>query len=260
MESIDFSWQRDALDNHYTKYFYVYVFVAVFYIPFVFLGPKLVKKGLNLKYVVQFSNFIFGTFSFAGSVVCGYGMWLLYSEGENKTFNERILNTVCDERFTSNYHGYWIMLFCASKIFELSETVVKVLQNKNIDFLHWYHHWVTFLYAWHSSVVHSSVGMWISFMNFFVHAWMYLYYFLTGMNIKPSWGIIVTFLQIVQMFLGLYFIQVSSSCSTVNMNNYYFGMAMYLSYVYLFVEFFVKKYILKSKKKVKQQEDIKKEK
>jgi hypothetical protein len=85
------------------------------------------------------------------------------------------LTMVTSIYFLTHFTGYWVFLFCASKIFELSETVVKVLQGKTIDFLHYYHHWITFLFAWQSSVVFSTPGMWISFMNFFVHAWMYLY-------------------------------------------------------------------------------------
>ena len=97
-------------------------------------------------------------------------------------------------------------------------------------------------------------------MNYVVHAWMYLYYLLAGFGMKPSWGIIVTSLQIIQMFLGLYFIKKSESCEQIDMNNYYFGMLMYLSYVYLFVQFFVGKYIFKSKKSTKSKEEEKKEK
>ena len=97
-------------------------------------------------------------------------------------------------------------------------------------------------------------------MNYVVHAWMYLYYHLAGFGMKPSSGIIVTSLQIIQMFLGLYFIKKSESCEQIDMNNYYFGMLMYLSYVYLFVQFFVGKYIFKSKKSKKPKEEEKKEK
>ena len=80
------------------------------YIPFVFLGPKIVKKfipekGYNLKSLVQLSNFIFCTFSFAGSAVSGYYLYLLYSEGEDKTTDERIQNTICDRKVFTNYHG-----------------------------------------------------------------------------------------------------------------------------------------------------------
>ena len=97
-------------------------------------------------------------------------------------------------------------------------------------------------------------------MNYVVHAWMYLYYLLAGFGMKPSWGIIVTSLQIIQMFLGLYFIKKSESCEQIDMNNYYFGMLMYLSYVYLFVQFFTNQkiylYFCTKKKKKKKEKDI----
>jgi hypothetical protein len=81
-----------------------------------------------------------------------------------------------------------------------------------------------------------------------------------GFGIKPKWGIIVTFSQILQMFLGLYFLFLSGGCSTMDTTNYYFGISMYLSYVYLFIEFFVKKYVFGSKKgKQVTKEEIKKE-
>jgi hypothetical protein len=79
--------------------------ISQVYLPFVFLGPKLVKKGMNLTWVVNISNFIFMTFSFAGAIISGYYMFLLYDEGENKSYHERILNTICDDRFFKTYHG-----------------------------------------------------------------------------------------------------------------------------------------------------------
>ena len=43
--------------------------------------------------------------------------------------------------------GLWTMLFIFSKVPELVDTVFLVITKKNVEFLHWYHHFTVLLYC-----------------------------------------------------------------------------------------------------------------
>ena len=60
--------------------------------------------------------------------------------------------SVCAPAETAFGHGaagLWTMLFIFSKVPELVDTVFLVITKKNVEFLHWYHHFTVLLYcAW----------------------------------------------------------------------------------------------------------------
>ena len=55
-----------------------------------------------------------------------------------------------------------------------------ILRNREVIFLHWFHHATVLLYCWHA--FHNSIapGIWFAAMNYVVHSIMYLYYFLAA--------------------------------------------------------------------------------
>jgi elongation of very long chain fatty acids protein 6 len=90
-------------------------------------------------------------------------------------------------------------------------------------------------------------------MNYSVHASMYGYYFLTAMKWRPSWfnPIIVTAFQISQMVVGVavtclafyfYRTEKASDCN-INPENNTASFVMYGSYLFLFLQFFIGRYI-----------------
>lgn len=99
-------------------------------------------------------------------------------------------------------------------------------------------------------------------MNYGVHAVMYFYYFLMAIKIRPPWAMMVTALQISQMFVGvtftiLNFIYVGSDRCTISHSNNLAAFGMYGSYLFLFMEFFISRYFVKSpssNKKAKKKE------
>ena len=80
---------------------------------------------------------------------------------------------------------------------------------------------------------------------------MYFYYFLMAIKIRPPWAMTVTALQISQMFVGvtftvLNFIYVGSDSCTISHSNNFAAFCMYGSYLFLFMQFFISRYFVKS--------------
>ncbi|CAG9571260.1 putative fatty acid elongase [Leishmania major strain Friedlin] len=100
-----------------------------------------------------------------------------------------------------------IAMFGYLKTPELLDTLFLVLQRKPVSFLHWYHHIVTAIYVWLSSYMPMPSGIVFCAMNYFVHSFMYFYYFLVMMGLRKSirpFAPVITLLQVLQMFIGMY--------------------------------------------------------
>lgn len=100
-------------------------------------------------------------------------------------------------------------------------------------------------------------------MNYFVHACMYGYYYLMAIKCKPKWfnPMFITTLQILQMLIGVivslvafYFYSTNNSETTKAMNgqcmiqreNIIAAFIMYGSYLFLFSQFFIMRYMKKA--------------
>lgn len=147
--------------------------------------------------------------------------------------------------------GMWVMLFIYSKIPELIDTVFIVLRKRPLIFLHWYHHVTVLLFCWSSYATIAGSGLYFVAMNYSVHALMYGYYCLQALNVCPKSfpAILITLSQIAQMFIGTgvciscwYFMLNGYKCAN-DKSNLIGGALMYGSYLYLFCEFAVKRYL-----------------
>ena len=96
---------------------------------------------------------------------------------------------------------------------------------------------------------------------------MYGYYFLTVLKICPKSfpAVLITLSQIAQMFVGTgvccsawYFTFFSKNSCHNDMSNLIAGALMYASYLYLFSEFAVKRYVGKSSSRTSKPSDPKK--
>jgi hypothetical protein len=136
---------------------------------------------------------------------------------------------------------------------ELLDTFFIVVHKKPLIFLHWYHHISVLLYCWYSYVQKSPVGIVFCAMNYGVHSLMYFYYFLMAIHRKPGWlnAFWITVAQISQMIVGVtvtilgWYLMVHSpqeGCMLTRDNNTA-ALIMYGSYLALFVEFFVQRYL-----------------
>jgi hypothetical protein len=130
------------------------------------------------------------------------------------------------------------------------DTVFLVLRKRPVSFLHWFHHATVLMYCWHAGQYQMPTGIFFATMNYLVHSVMYLYYFLAAVMRPPNWGKFVTYIQIAQMFAGMgisiyhfYLINHIQNCNG-SMTNLLAAGTMYTSYMILFVQFFVRRYII----------------
>ena len=159
-----------------------------------------------------------------------------------------------------------VHLFIYSKFPELLDTFFLVVHKRPVIFLHWYHHVTVLLYCWHSYLHKSTTGIWFCTMNYAVHAVMYFYYFLMAIKQKPKWfnPVWITYAQISQMLVGVvvtaYSFHVDSKypygSTQISFENNIAAAIMYSSYLFLFLQFFVRRYfkgsiVHQSKKKSK---------
>jgi len=150
---------------------------------------------------------------------------------------------------------FWGYLFAWTKYLELFDTLFLIIKDPSrpVRFLHWYHHTTVLLYCWFSEYTRFNIGFIFIICNSLVHTFMYLYYFETALGLHPSWAMPLTIAQIVQMFIGIgalctwiYLFMAGYNCScdypyTIIAS----GIIMYGSYLYLFVDFFVDRYLRK---------------
>lgn len=177
-------------------------------------------------------------------------------------------DTLClnnDDLLYNGPVGSWMGLFAFSKTFELIDTLWLVIQKKKLPpFLHWYHHVSVLTFAWMSYGIGNSTMAIFAAMNITVHAIMYFYFALCAMGAKKlvrPFAPFITSIQILQMVGGsavtFYSFVVNFSSYQAGINDVSklpcgvakatsrYGCLMYLSYLYLFSEMFVKSYIKK---------------
>lgn len=232
------------------------------YLLFCYFGIKIMKnrEPFDLRYSLAAWNLFLSVFSFWGASRTVPHMLYILSTQE---FDQTVCNRA--DSWGGPGTGLAVQLFILSKIPELIDTVFIVLRKKPLIFLHWYHHVTVLAYCWHSYVTESGAGLYFISMNYTVHAVMYFYYFLMAIRSIPKWfpSWIITTIQILQMVVGtavvcysIYFKNYGSknfsvgSCN-VEFENLVVGGIIYASYLYLFMEFAVKRYIFKGDAKKK---------
>ena len=139
------------------------------------------------------------------------------------------------------WNNYWILsVFLLSKLFEWIDTILLVINKKKIQALHWWHH-STIVWAFYTGFFISSVYT-IGILNNIIHIVMYLYY-ADVKCIKP-YAKYLTSLQIVQLFSGAYmnYLSYYNNDSSVYKLFSIFNGSICLSYGFMFLQFFNKKY------------------
>ncbi len=154
-----------------------------------------------------------------------------------------------------NPTSFWTIMFTISKVYELGDTLFIVLRKQPLIFLHWYHHVTVLIYVWYSFTGRTASGRWFIVMNYSVHAFMYAYYALKAMRFHIPRGVSmsITTVQILQMVVGTavnysaWRAKSEGRYCSVSDNNIRFSFLMYFSYFLLFVHFFYKVYINKTR-------------
>jgi hypothetical protein len=240
-------------ENHYEIAFTC----VIAYLIIVFGGREIMKNypEYDLRIPLAIWNAGLSVFSFIG--MCRTAPWL-----GAKILTSSFEETICENPMNSwgnGATGFWVMLFIYSKIPELIDTVFIVLRKKKLIFLHWYHHVTVLLFCWNAYATLAGSGLYFVAMNYSVHALMYGYYCLSELKCLPKQfpTIVITLSQIAQMFVGTgvcisaWYYKFNGNACHNDMSNLIAGAVMYASYLYLFVDFAMKRYTKKPIKEKK---------
>ncbi len=209
-----------------------FIIPAILYLPVVFTLKYIVdsqsedtKKYLNITLEPYNSiwDLILSIFSGFGTYYCAKNLY-------NNGFTCNITND-----------SLWIEYFVISKIPELLDTIFIVLRSKPLIFLQYYHHLITLSLSWLGFKIFPKEIIISALMNYFVHTWMYGYYFIYSIGYKGirKYGYFITFFQTLQMIVAVGFIVMSDNvgCTESDIDpNYIFRLSavIYVSYIYLF--------------------------
>lgn len=238
-------------DNNYV----VPVVAVVLYLLFCYFGRIAMKdiKPFDLQYPLAAWNLFLSVFSTWGAIRTVPELLHMITHMD---FEHTVCRSVY-QTYGGGASGFATQLFILSKLPELIDTVFIVLRKKPLIFLHWYHHVTVLLFCWNAYVDRSSNGLYFVAMNYTVHAVMYFYYYLMALKMVPKWfpSWIITLMQISQMIIGTFIVGITTyyahyggrlyqpgQCSITNLSLITGGI-IYASYLYLFVEFAVKRFV-----------------
>jgi len=165
--------------------------------------------------------------------------------------SELVETLFCDpkKKLATGPQIVWFYIFYLSKFYEFFDTVIIVLKQKPLIFLHVYHHFITAVLIF-VMMDNEVVVAWIAIAaNALVHVPMYYYYAVSAMGINVWWKKYITKLQIFQFVadilgncIGFYYhLTTNFSCSGV-IGSWLFGQAILLSFLVLFINFYSKTY------------------
>ncbi|KAJ8954320.1 hypothetical protein NQ318_005907 [Aromia moschata] len=215
-------------------------------------GPKFMKnrKPYEMKYVLVIYNFLqvlVSIWLFLESLDgCWLGKYSWKCEPVDRSYSPHALRVA---------RGVYI--YFLAKISELLDTVFFVLRKKDnqITFLHIYHHTVMPMVSWGATKYFpGGHGIFIGFINSFVHIIMYTYYMLAAMGPRYQkflwWKKYITTMQMLQFCIA--FIHSSQlifrDCGYPRWS-IFFTMPNAIFFYYLFADFYKQAYDKKKARK-----------
>uniref|UniRef100_A0A183GI08 Elongation of very long chain fatty acids protein n=1 Tax=Heligmosomoides polygyrus TaxID=6339 RepID=A0A183GI08_HELPZ len=246
------SWNLDKTDAFMLHWVPTSYKITVAYLVLIYLGQKFMrnKKPFELDGTLAVWNFTFSLFS-------GVAAYKLLPELFRTFQTDGFVGTYCNNNdyYTDTSTGFWGWAFVMSKAPELGDTIFLVLRKKPVIFMHWYHHALTFVYATITYSEHQAWVRWSLALNLTVHTIMYFYFGVRALKIETPRPVakFITTIQITQFVISCYILGHLVLIKTYNSipdcavswNVLSIGALMYLSYLYLFAEFFYKAYIKK---------------
>ncbi|GMS92657.1 hypothetical protein PENTCL1PPCAC_14832, partial [Pristionchus entomophagus] len=205
------------------------------------------RQPYNLKLPLAIWNFVIANLSgLSALAMCYEYFYTLFKNGVNET----ICNT--QEEFFTGRIGYAVFVLLLARLPEFMDTFFIVLRKQKLMFIHWYHHTATLLVGWVTYSAAFPAAVHLIFVNALIHLAMYSYYFLTALNFRPPPFVakLITIFQIAQFFMSLYGLVyvvyahflLEMPCM-VESESFLIHWMMILSYTYLFVDFFITKYV-----------------
>ena len=239
----------------FTEYYYINYFLlllASLYLPSIYYGQLYMKdKEFKIKHSLFLWNIFMSFSSFLGFYLIFVDQMEIDSVYYTKNFCDSSTNI--ENQKNSQLVCF---IFCYTKILEWIDTFFLVIKKRKIIFLHWFHHLITMLYCLHAinyTAYFDYSGFIFTTVNLFVHAIMYFYYAIKVYKIYVPKILVnsITFIQLLQMFIGIYIIYLSTKCENSwngNFNGILYGGMMYLVYIYLFSKVLINSLISKRNK------------
>ncbi|KAI6656438.1 Elongation of very long chain fatty acids protein 3 [Oopsacas minuta] len=239
----------------FTKVYWWTSFILSFvYLAIIYFGTMYMKNRppFELRRVLYCWNLFLAVFSIIGAIKTTPRIVEI-------ALNTGYISSVC---FTDGHiHpevALWSYLFVFSKVWEFMDTVFLVLRKREVIFLHWYHHITVLIFTCYLFKDEIALGHYFGVMNYWVHTCMYSYYAYcaSGRRLPGFISKLVTRLQLLQMFGGLFFTFSSyyglksgiyPNCM-FNDRAFWVAMGIYGSYAVLFANFYIQRYLSKSKK------------
>ncbi|XP_034824362.1 very long chain fatty acid elongase 7-like [Maniola hyperantus] len=219
--------------------------VVVLYLLFIRIGPRFMKNRPPLR-ITRLISYYNASQVVLATMICVKVFKL-------NLFRDGILYAGC--RYPSNTQnpmlldlGWWYFF---AKFTELLDTVFFVLRKKDkqLTFLHVYHHVIMALYSWsYLKFAAGGEGAILALLNSVVHVVMYTYYLLSGLGPRFQkylwWKKYVTKMQLMQFALML------SYCAWTHYTprcQYAAGFTYFISinvtiFLLLFLNFYAKNY------------------
>ncbi|KAM3961963.1 very long chain fatty acid elongase 7 [Aphomia sociella] len=232
--------------------------VVILYLIVIRIGPKFMKNRppLIMNKLLTYYN---AAQVLLASVICTKTFNL-------EIFNDGILYAGCRyPHFNQNAVlldlGWWYFF---AKFTELLDTVFFVLRKKNkqITFLHVYHHVIMAIYSWsYLKFAAGGDGVILALLNSIVHVVMYTYYLLSGLGPRFQkylwWKKYVTKLQLMQFVLMLIYCSwthFSPRCQYAAAFTYFISANVTI-FLVLFLNFYAKSYKIRKDLKKKIEND-----
>ncbi|GJP40529.1 hypothetical protein CLOM_g201 [Closterium sp. NIES-68] len=146
------------------------------------------------------------------------------------------------------YLWFWSYIYYLSKYYELLDTVILVLKNKPLSFLHVYHHATIVFLCWLWLTNCQSLQVIAITINTGIHVMMYFYYFMHSIGMPPPWKMFVTNSQIIQFMIGtfvafpLIYFHFTRPTGCAGFESFCFNLFFNSSLLYLFVDFHIRNY------------------
>merc|ERR1711988_201921 len=236
----------------FDNFWHYSIYISFFYLASCYFGTKYMKNrtAFDLRKPMIIWNFLLAVFSICSAFRTTPAFINVFKW-------HGVEGTLCASYYYhSNPEGFWVFLFVLSKVPELVDTFFIIARKRKLIFLHWYHHFTVLMYSFYLYRDRLAGGAYYGAMNYFVHAIMYSYYFLSACRVrvpKPI-AMIVTTLQTLQMFIGVgvtcyLWTQLNNPDCPIHLGNVLAASAMYSTYLYLFGEFFINAYFKRKTKK-----------
>ena len=229
------------------------IYIATFYILFITILKKWIRvrgKPYNFRVPLVIWNICMAVFSTLGFIRClPQFITILTIKGFMASYCEA-------DYFLDKRTHLWYWLFNISKVIELIDTMFIVLRGGKLIRLHWIHHALTLCFSWYIFGDIPATAQWMVNMNFLVHSFMYTHYAMSALRftIPLPIRVVITTLQIIQMAFGIlinYWAVVrklkSKPCD-ISLSVGMTGLIIYTIFIFLFVNYFIKTYLLKQRK------------